>query len=78
MSLQTVSQALQQLQQQGEQQSRQQQAQSESSSTGGQESGQQLQALELTPEDILDQERVARQRRQLLQGQQQSPVEKDW
>lgn len=75
-----LAQALQQLQQQGEQQSEQQQAQSQPPPTPGQEQGQaqQLQALELTPEDILDQERVARQRRQLLQGQQQRPVEKDW
>lgn len=79
-----LSQALQQLQQQGEQQSDQQQqqeqAQSQPPPTQEQDQGQAqpLQALELTPEDILDQERVARQRRQLLQGQQQRPVEKDW
>ena len=75
-----LSQALQQLQQQGEQQSEEQQAQSQPPPTPGQQQGQAqpLQALDLTPEDILDQERVARQRRQLLQGQQQRPVEKDW
>ena len=75
-----LRQALQQLQQQGTQQSEQQQTQSPPPSSEGQEQGegQPLQALELTPEDILDQERAARQRRQLLQGQQQRPVEKDW
>ena len=75
-----LSQALQQLQQQGEQKSEQQEAQSQPPPTQGLDQGQAqpLQALELTPEDILDQERVARQRRQLLEGQQQRPVEKDW
>jgi hypothetical protein len=75
-----LAQALQELQQQGEQESEQQQAQSQPPPAQGQEQGdaQPLQALELTPEDILDQERVARQRRQLMQGQQQRPVEKDW
>lgn len=75
-----LSQALAAMQQQGEQPSGQQQAQAQPPPTQGQEQGQAqpLQALELTPEDILDQERVARQRRQLLQGQQQRPVERDW
>ena len=74
-----LAQALQQLRQLDGQQS-EQQAQSQPPPTQGQAEGeaQPLQALELTPEDILDQERVARQRRQLLQGQQQRPVEKDW
>ena len=74
-----LAQALQQLQQ-GQQQPEQQQAQSQPSQNPGQDQGQEqsLQALELTPDDILDQERVARQRRQLLQGQQQRPVEKNW
>ncbi len=74
-----LAQALQQLQQ-GQQQSEQQQAQSQPPQSPGQSQGdaQSLQALELTPEDILDQERVSRQRRQLLQGRQQRPVEKNW
>jgi hypothetical protein len=75
-----LAQALQQLRQREGQQPDQQQSQSQPPPSPGQEQGQaqQLQALELTPEDILDQERIARQRRQLLQGQQQRPVEKDW
>lgn len=73
-----LSQALAQMQ--SESNSEEQQSEMpQQSSTGTQaQEGSPLQALQLTPEDILDQERSARQKRQILSGQQQNPVEKDW
>lgn len=78
-----LSQALEQLQSDSEG-NQQQQAEQQPQESPGQEQPQSqqqqqpLQALEVSPEDILDQERSARERRQALSNEQQNPVEKDW
>ncbi|MBI1353881.1 MAG: hypothetical protein GC160_06005 [Acidobacteria bacterium] len=63
-------------QQQGQQQP--QQAQNPSQQQGQQAPADPLQALRQTPEDILNQERANRKRRQLLLMGSPQPVEKDW
>lgn len=76
-----LSQALEQMESdaEGNQQAEQQPQESPSQEQPqSQQQQQPLQALEVSPEDILDQERSARDRRQALSNQQQNPVEKDW
>ncbi len=77
---QSMQQALDALQgnQEGDQQQQQQQQQQSQSQQQQQQPADPLQALRQTPQDLLNEERANRRRRELLQIGSPKPVEKDW